>query len=152
MLTRPGGPGTVTYQNPMWQPRFAHCCSLCDKIFSSALIKAEGSMLSQILSCPGDSPGCQGPEARDSWAGDCQAGQRAAALSLFFHDRESVTQALSRTPSQTVTACQCLPRASRWGHQLGDDEPDANRAATRILRSSERSCKALTWAMIPIYL
>ena len=118
-------------------------------------------MLSQILSCPGDSPGCQGPEARDSWAGDCQAGQRAAALSLFFHDRDPGSESDSESDRDSLS----VPAASRWGHQLGDDEPDANRAATRILRStqarsgaamkhevSELETKALTWAMIPIYL
>ena len=68
--------------------------------------------------------GCQGPHARDRdcWAGDCQAGQRAAALSHFFHDRDPGSESDSESDRDSLS----VPAASRWGHQLGDDEPDAN--------------------------
>ena len=62
----------------------------------------------------------------------------------------TVTQALSRTPSQTVTACQCLRPAGGASNLAMTNLMRTAGAATRILRSLKHEVRELGKALTMI--
>ena len=78
-------------------------------------------MLSQILSCPGDSPGWEG-QSGDWWDNE---------RSRLFHDPGSESDSESDRYGLPV------PSARRRGHQLDDDDPGASGASASCGQGSD---------------